>query len=89
MTDKKVNNSAQITKLCKYAQALEQLLIDLEPELRTQVFALVLSLRSQEEIEAIMAAAKQTRQRRTLTEIVAPYKPVITKPTISFPDRKV
>jgi hypothetical protein len=77
----KLNN--RLAVIFERAQALETLLNELEPEMATQVFGLVLAVKSNEQREAIYRAAKMSYQRKTLAEAIAPYKP-----TITFPDRK-
>ena len=83
--DTKINtaNQKRLVTILSRAHQLEELLADLPPEQATQVFALVLAVRGNEQCEAIMRAARGAYQRKTLAEVVAPYKP-----TITFPERK-
>ena len=76
-------NQKRLTVILERAQQLETLLCDLKAEEAQQVFALVLAVRGNDECEAIFKAARGCYQRKTLAEVVAPYKP-----TITFPERK-
>ena len=57
-------NHKRLTVILERAQQLETLLADLDPEMATQVFALVLAVRGNAECEAIIKAARAAYQRR-------------------------